>query len=123
MITRGNIALGRKGEEVAAEYLQGLGHTVLERNWRSGHLEIDLITKAPDGLHFVEVKSIVAPSISAPEEHLTRTKRDRITVAAMKYLKSTGGSYEVFFDAATVIFRGDSYQVSYYPSAWIPIYV
>ena len=123
MRQKGNIAIGRKGEEAAAEYLQGLGHEVLERNWRSGHLEIDLITRASDGLHFVEVKSIVAPSTSAPEEHLTRTKRDRITAAALKYLNSTGGDYEVFFDALTVTFRGTSFKLSYYPSAWIPMYV
>lgn len=120
---RGNITLGRRGEELAAEYLQQRGHVILERNWRTSHLEIDLVTRAPDGLHFVEVKSVLAPSISAPEEHLTRTKRDRITAAALRYLHSCGGNDEIFFDAVTVTFRGGSVRISYYPSAWIPMYV
>ena len=52
-----NAKLGKFGEDEVAAFLIGRGHTVLERNWRSGHLEIDLITEAADGIHFVEVKS------------------------------------------------------------------
>ena len=36
--------LGQIGEDVACEVLQQMGHTILERNWRSGHLEIDIIS-------------------------------------------------------------------------------
>ena len=41
--------LGNLGEELACEYLQRHGHTLLKRNWRSGHLEIDIITLDKDG--------------------------------------------------------------------------
>ena len=49
--------LGQVGEELACRYLTEIGHTVIERNWRSGHLEIDVISISPDGIHFVEVKT------------------------------------------------------------------
>ena len=58
--------LGRRGEDIACKYLLDHGHTVVDRNWRSGHLEIDIVTVDPAGLHFVEVKSRVAPVQAAP---------------------------------------------------------
>ena len=36
--------LGRQGEDIACTLLESMGHTILERNWRSGHLEIDIIS-------------------------------------------------------------------------------
>ena len=45
--------LGKRGEDIAFGMLRDMGHTILERNWRSGHLEIDIISFDPDGIHFV----------------------------------------------------------------------
>ena len=59
--------LGKSGEDIACRYLEGLGHTILERNWRGGHLEIDIISVDPDGIHFVEVKAR-QKSIQAPPQ-------------------------------------------------------
>lgn len=36
--------LGRRGEDVACEFLTGKGHTIVQRNFRAGHLEIDIIS-------------------------------------------------------------------------------
>lgn len=48
---------GSAGEAAAAEYLTGKGHRVLERNWRAGRDEIDLITLDGQALVFVEVRT------------------------------------------------------------------
>jgi putative endonuclease len=50
-------ALGRYGEELAAEHLQGCGFTVLARNVRTRQGEIDLIARRGSLLAFVEVKT------------------------------------------------------------------
>ena len=118
--------LGALGEKLAGEHLQGLGHRILEHNWRSGHLEVDLITSAPDGLHFVEVKSLVAPVAEDPTSKVDAAKRKHITSAALRYLNSGripgGADLEVFFDIVSVIFDKSDVNITYYPSAWIPIY-
>ena len=51
--------LGKWGEEMAAEYLQQKGYRIIERDWRSGARDIDIIAQAPDPstLVFVEVKT------------------------------------------------------------------
>jgi putative endonuclease len=50
-------ALGRRGEDLAAEHLRGEGYAVIERNARTRHGEIDLIAFDGTALVFVEVKT------------------------------------------------------------------
>ena len=45
--------LGRWGEDLAARHLQGLGYTIIARNWRYGRGEIDLVAQAGAILAFV----------------------------------------------------------------------
>ncbi len=125
MITKGKKALGALGEQVAADYLQRQGHTVLQRNWRGGHCEIDLITLDGSGVHFVEVKSRTAPVEAAPEENVRAPKQRNITNAALKYLHEAelGGNREIFFDVVAVVFDGEKTEVKYFPQAWIPTYL
>ena len=49
--------LGKWGEGVAADYLEQQGYSILERGWRSGHKDIDLIAFKQGILAFVEVKT------------------------------------------------------------------
>ncbi|MBR1575066.1 MAG: YraN family protein [Bacteroidales bacterium] len=115
--------LGDLGEDLACRHLEQLGHTVLERNWRSSHLEIDLITLDDEGLHFVEVKSRTAPVSASPEDNVGYRKRRNLTTAALGYLNAGHfGDRDVFFDIVTVIFDGERTEIRYYKQAFIPIY-
>ena len=40
-----HLKTGATGEELACRYLESLGYTIHERNWRYGHLEIDIIAQ------------------------------------------------------------------------------
>ena len=115
------------GEDIACDFLKEKGHRILERNWRSGHLEVDIISLASDGLHFVEVKSRVAPVSALPEENVGPTKQKKIAAAANRYLHSKDfyelcGDFETHFDVFSVIFEGERTEVTYFPDAYIPIY-
>lgn len=116
--------LGNLGEDLACDYLRGLGHTVLDRNWRCGHLEIDIVSLDGDGVHFVEVKSRTAPFTAHPEENVTRSKQGKITAAALGWLNSVEHpvDWEVFFDVIAVVFDGDKTDIQYFKQAYIPIY-
>ena len=120
---RGKNALGRLGEDLACEYLRSRGHTVLARNWRSAHLEIDLITRASDGLHFAEIKSRTAPLAADPLEQVGPAKQKKITAAARRFLSGFGEDLEVWFDVVSVVFDGPSADIEYFPGAWLPIRV
>ena len=118
-------AVGKRGEDAACLWLAARGHTVLERNWRGGHCEIDIITADSAGLHFVEVKSRTAPTTADPLVNVTAAKQKHLVQAALKYLHSGGRRYadaEVYFDVLTVLFEKTTTIIQYYPQAFIPIY-
>ena len=117
--------LGRKGEEIVCKYLIDNGHTILERNWRCGHLEIDIISINKIGIHFVEVKSRVVPMQVAPEENVNRGKQRKIARAAIKYLaqKAPVDDIEVLMDVAAVSFEGGRTCLDYFEGAYVPTYL
>ena len=119
--------LGKRGEDVACRYLESIGHTILERNWRSGHLEIDIISFDTSGIHFVEVKSRQKNIQAPPQENVDKAKQRRIAKAALKYMNRTanlpGRDLECIFDVVAVTFDMDQVNVEWFPHAYIPIYV
>ena len=120
--------IGRRGEEVACRFLEGRGQQVIDRNYRCGHLEIDIITLDGNGVHFVEVKSRVAPVAVAPEENVTPSKQRKVVAAALKYLNGSKdqrlrGDLEVSFDVVAVTFDGGEERVEWFPQAFLPVYM
>ena len=119
--------LGKKGEELACRYLQSIGHTILERNWRTGHLEIDIISYDPQGIHFVEVKSRQKSIQAPPQDNVNKAKQKRIAKAALRYINTAealpGTGLECFFDIVAVTFDMEGANVEWIPNAYIPIYV
>ena len=114
--------MGRQGEDKAWAVVAARGHRLVARNWHGSHLEVDVISDASDGLHFVEVKTRLEAD-ATPEEKVDARKQRRISAAALKYLNETGSDREVFFDVVSVVFSGDESRVTYFPQAWIPFYM
>ncbi len=120
--------LGKRGEDVACGFLTGKGHTIVQRNFRSGHLEIDIITLDRNGVHFVEVKSRVAPAMVSPEENVTANKQRKVADAALRFLNMTKDrriprDVEVNFDIVAVTFDGGKEIVEWFPNAFYPVYL
>ena len=118
--------LGAAGEQQACEFLKGRGMQILERNWRGGHTEVDIIALDGQGVHFVEVKTRVAPVMAAPEENVRAAKQKTLVKAAQSFLRSPDrkaiSDSEVFFDVVSVVFDGDKVEVEFFPQAFIPMY-
>jgi putative endonuclease len=116
--------IGQNGEEIACDFLLSRGHQILDRNWRSGHLELDIVSEDQEGLHFVEVKARTAPVTSTLTDQVNLIKQKRISAAALQYLnKKHLVGQDVFFDIVSVLFDGQETVVRYFPQAWIPMYV
>ena len=118
--------LGRLGEELTCEWLQKHGHIILEKNWRSGHLEIDIITLDGEGIHFVEVKARKESIQAPPQDNVNALKQKRLVKAANAYLNSSKmppiRDTECFFDVMAITFQGGSHEFEWIPQAFIPIY-
>ena len=79
---------GSAGEDAAAELLSRMGWTILARNWRSRHLELDIVAEEHGVLVFVEVKTRAHGSLQSPHEALTPIKQERLVRAAQAWLEA-----------------------------------
>jgi putative endonuclease len=80
-------ALGRAAEDAAATHLTRAGLTIVERNVRLGHGEIDLVCRDRDVVVFVEVKCRRATWGDPPAAAVSWHKQRRLTRLAQHYLK------------------------------------
>lgn len=80
-----NIQTGQQGEDIAAAFLADKGYTILERNWRFKHWEVDIIASKDRKLHFMEVKTRNSMRFGKPEESITREKMTHLKNAAEEY--------------------------------------
>jgi putative endonuclease len=95
---------GKKGEDMALEYLTSLGWTLKERNYRSGRSEIDLIFISPEGLLiFVEVKSRKSAHFGYPEEFVSAQQEINIKAGAQDYIEQIRWSEDIRFDIISIL--------------------
>ncbi|MFO7618010.1 MAG: YraN family protein [Bacteroidales bacterium] len=112
--------LGREGERLAAEYLERLGMVILERNWRFGHKEIDLIAREGNDLVIVEVKTRTAPVRESPEQAIPREKRRLLVSAANAFVRFRRIPLDVRFDVVNVVFDRGTAEVTHIREAFYP---
>lgn len=85
-----HIRLGRRGEDLATDYLRRNGHKILLRNFRAargGELDIVCRDKRNDELVFVEVKTRSDLDHGRPMDAVDRKKRHLIIRGAMAWLR------------------------------------
>ena len=117
--------LGREGEAVAARHLEDAGWTVLERNYRAGRNEVDLIVARGRTVAFVEVKSRRGAGFGHPLEAITAHKRGEIAKVARAWVRARGGLRGLLlrFDAVAVCFpsarrASESPRIEHVADAW-----
>ena len=108
---------GHWGEALAAEYLAAQGYAIAERNWRSGHYEIDIVAYKGSRIIFVEVKTRSNPS-DDPLEAVDRNKAMRLIRAAIVYVEAHDINHEMQFDIIAVNGASDSYTIEHIPDAF-----
>ncbi|MFC5817333.1 YraN family protein [Nonomuraea harbinensis] len=85
--------LGRHGEQLAADYLRAEGMTIIERNWRCRHGEIDIIAEDGPTLVVVEVKTRSGTSHGTALESVRPAKLARLRALAAKWLAAESRTY------------------------------
>lgn len=97
--------LGKWGEDEAARFLERKGYVVLERDWKMGKRDLDVIALSEDSqtLVFVEVKTRSNVDFSEPEEAVDRAKMRNLAIAANAYVKSNGIENVIRFDIISVV--------------------
>lgn len=121
MITKKKIEaydFGLFAEEVAAQKYIQEGYTILERRWKLGKTEIDLIVQKDDVIVIVEVKARKTNEDDAILS-VTPDKRRRMIKAADVYLRKQIGSCDYRFDIVAVAGSQEQYKVAMIKDAFV----
>lgn len=98
--------VGRQGEDLAAAHVEGLGWTVVARNWRCREGELDLVALEPGGTLVVcEVKCRSGLGYGDPLESITWAKLARLRVLAARYLNAHPHRGPVRLDGIGILTR------------------
>lgn len=82
-----SLRLGRDGEDLAVQFLRRKGYHIVERNFKFGRGEIDIIARDGKTLVFVEVKSRRSGRFGPPEEAVGRRKQRQLARLALAYIQ------------------------------------
>ncbi len=94
--------VGNRGEDWAAEWLQGQGYEIWFRNYRHGRAEIDIIARKGKLVVFVEVKTRSNLSFGDPEIAVNRVKISHIKKAAEHFIHANDWPHDVRFDVIAI---------------------
>lgn len=95
--------LGKWGEDQAAAFLQRQGYRIIERDWKSGRRDIDIIATDGNEVVFVEVKTRCNRLFGEPEEAVDYRKLQNLRLAINHYIKYRRIDNDVRFDIISVV--------------------
>lgn len=108
--------IGKLGEDLACEYLEKNGYTVLERNFFCNSGEIDIVAKdwKNNEIVFVEVKTRSNFKYGSPVESVHKLKQKRMLYAIRYYiyLKKYEKSF-IRIDVIEVFINKKSYRINH----------
>lgn len=111
---------GIYGEDLATNLLLQKGYKILERNWRCGHLEVDIIAENDDYLVIVEVKTRKSTTYGEPEVFVDMQKQRHLIRAAMYYAKFKNVTKEIRFDIISVVNNMEGQEIRHIENAFKP---
>lgn len=111
---------GKLGEEIAVNYLTAKGYRILERNWRSGHKEIDIIAMDGDTLVVVEVKTRKSNFFGDPDLAVGADKQRLLVWAADAYVRYRDLDVEVRFDVVSIVITDNDQRIEHIEDAFYP---
>ncbi len=110
---------GKWGEELAVERLIEAGYSIVARNWRLGHLEIDIVARKDDVLVFAEVKTRTDRDTD-PLEAVDKRKIANMVRAADAYMQHENLPLEAQFDLFAISGTPDNYELEHIADAFYP---
>jgi len=113
-----NIKRGKRGEELAMNFLIEKGYEIVEKNYRFKRSEIDLVVKKDDVLIFVEVKMRSSASHGFPEEFVDRKKQLKVLEGAEQYMVETKWHGPVRYDVISVRGSGAKPEIRHFEDAF-----
>ena len=103
--------LGKKGEQLAKDFLTEKGYTILETNLRVGRNEIDILAYHNNYLVAVEVKTRTSNFFGNPEEFVSNSQITNIKKVLNIYVDDNEIDNEIRIDVVSVLFLNNKIEL------------
>ena len=110
--------LGKKGEDLAVDFLIKNKYEILKRNYRFEKAEVDIIAQKDNTLVAVEVKTRTTRDFGNPEEFLKPKQIQNLVKAVDEYVTENNIDLEIRFDVIAIILDKNNMEIEHIEDAF-----
>lgn len=110
--------LGKKGEQLAVDFLIENNYDIVERNYRFDKAEVDIIAKKDDILAIVEVKTRSSLDFGNPQDFVKPKQIKNLVKAVDEYITENNLDAEVRFDIIAIVKQKNDYEIEHLENAF-----
>ncbi len=114
-----HLKLGKRAEGIAVDYLRRNHYQILDKNYRTGKAEVDIIALDKNTLVFIEVKSLKRTRFGYPEEQINTHKINMLSQAANEYQTEQKWEKEIRFDSISITFLPQATKLEHFEDAFL----
>ena len=110
--------LGKKGEQLAVDFLLKKGYSIVERNYRFNKAEVDIIAQQKDILAIIEVKTRSTTDFGNPQDFVKPKQIQRLVKAVDEYVTVNNLDVEVRFDIIAIVKKNNRFNIEHLENAF-----
>lgn len=110
--------LGKKGEQLAIDFLIEKKYTIVERNYRFDKAEVDIIAQKEDILAIVEVKTRSTADFGNPQDFVKPKQIQRLVKAVDEYVTVKDLDLEIRFDIIAIVKERNEFVIEHLKNAF-----
>ena len=111
--------LGKKGEQIACEFLIRKGFEILETNYRYQKAEVDIIAQKENKVAVIEVKTRNTDYFGNPQDFVNTKKIKLLVQAINNYVNDNDLDVDIRFDIIAVLFQKEKYCIEHLEDAFL----
>ncbi|WP_282030321.1 YraN family protein [Winogradskyella eximia] len=110
--------LGKKGEQIAVDFLLKNSYDIIERNYRFQKAEVDIIAQKGDVLAIVEVKTRSTIDFGNPQDFVKPKQIKNLVKAVDEYVNENNLDIEVRFDIIAIVKNKKGFEIEHLENAF-----
>ena len=110
--------LGKKGEQLAVDFLIENKYDIIERNYRFDKAEVDIIAQKNDTLAIIEVKTRSTTDFGNPQDFVKPKQIKRLVKAVDEYVTVNNLDVEVRLDIIAIVKENNTFNIEHLQDAF-----
>ena len=110
--------LGKKGEQLAVNFLLESNYIIIERNYRFDKAEVDIIARKNNTLAIIEVKTRSSSDFGNPQDFVKPKQIKNLVKAVDQYVVKNNLDLDIRFDIIAITKKGKTYNIEHLENAF-----